>query len=396
MAISDFEINISDARVEDIWDRVRRHRWHEPPQDSGWTHGPDPDWFQSFIQYWRDEYDWRRVEAGLNQLPHFKANIDGLDIHFIHIRSPRADAQPLLLVHGWPGSFLEFLEMIGPLSDPAAHGDLNSPAFHLIIPSLPGYAFSDKPAKPIGPRGMAAYLAKLMTAELGYDGYVAQGGDWGSVVCSWLGFEHAPACRAIHLNMFGVRPSVKNTNGPGFIPAPVEGEAETAWRRKGERWHRSEGGYYHVQATKPETLAYAMMDSPVGIAAWISDKFRSWIDGRETNLEKTIGRERLLTNILLYIVNDAFPTAAWTYRGFMDEGSHIFPDGRRVEVPVGCANFPHELVPFAPRNYVERAYNVTHWTDMARGGHFAAMEAPDLMIEDIRAFTASLEPETKN
>ena len=390
MAEKAFTIDIPGAKLDWIRERIGGHPWHDGPADAGWSYGPDPDWLHDFARYWVDEYDWRGVETRLNGLDHFTAPVDGLDLHFLHHRSKRRDAKPLLLVHGWPGSFLEFTELVGPLTDPAAHGAPDAPAFHVVVPSLPGYAFSGKPKQPVGPRGMAAYVAKLMTDVLGYDGYIAQGGDWGSVICSWLGFEHAPACSAIHLNMFGVRPSVARPGGKGPVPAPVEGDEEKAWQRRGRRWVSLEGGYFHVQATKPETLSYAMLDSPLGVAAWIGDKFRTWIDGRKTSLDEKIGRERLLTNIMLYIVTDSFGTASWTYRGFRDEGSGIFPDGRRVEVPVGAANFPREIIPFPPRRYAELAYNLVHWTDMPRGGHFAAMEEPSLLLEDIRKFAERL------
>jgi pimeloyl-ACP methyl ester carboxylesterase len=390
-----FTIAVEQAKLDWIRDRIRAHRWHAAPvapdrAGGGWTFGPDDAWLRELCCHWLDGYDWRAVEARLNEQPHFTAAVDGLDLHFIHRRSPRDDATPLILVHGWPGSFFEFCDLIDPLADPGAHGAPDAPAFHVVVPSLAGYAFSGKPAAPIGPRRMADQLATLMTDELGYDRYVAQGGDWGSVVCGWLGFDHVPACRAIHLNMFGVRPSVLGPDGKKPIPAPLEGEAEQEWRVHAERWMAAEGGYFHVQATKPETLSYAMLDSPVGVAAWIGEKFRTWIDGRETSLDTVIGRDRLLTNIMLYVVTDSFPTAAWTYRGYLDEGSRFFPPGRRVEVPVGVAAFPRELVPFPPRRYVELGYNVARWSGMDRGGHFAALEAPDLLLADIRAFAAGL------
>lgn len=391
-----FTIAVEQAKLDWIRDRIRAHPWHAAPvtpdrAGGGWTFGPDDAWLRELCGNWLDGYDWRAVEARLNEQRHFTAAVDGLDLHFIHRRSPRDDALPLILVHGWPGSFFEFFDLIDPLADPDAHGAPDAPAFHVVVPSLPGYAFSRKPAAPIGPRRMAGYLARLMTDELGYDGYLAQGGDWGSVVCGWLGLEHAAACRAIHLNMFGVRPSVLGPDGKKPIPVPLEGAAEQAWRAGAEKWMAAEGGYFHVQATKPETLSYAMLDSPVGVAAWIGEKFRTWIDGRETSLDTVIGRDRLLTNIMLYVVTDSFPTAAWTYRGYLDEGSRFFPPGRRVEVPVAVAAFPRELVPFPPRRYVELGYNVTRWTNMDRGGHFAALEAPDLLLEDIRAFAAGLQ-----
>ena len=392
-----FTIDIPQAKLDWVAERIRSHNWHHEPVDAGWSLGPDTAWFRDFIGHWADTHDWRATEARLNDLPHHRTAIDGpvgaLDIHFIHQRSPREDATPLLLVHGWPGSFLEFEQLVGPLTDPAAHGAPEAPAFHVVVPSLPGYAFSGKPPRPIGPRAMAGYLGVLMSGELGYDSYVAQGGDWGSVVCSWLGFEHAP-CRAIHLNMFALRASVEA--GGKVRAAPVEGDEEKAWQRRAQQWVQKGGGYYHIQATKPETLAYAMHDSPVGVAAWIGEKFRTWIDkssgegGSFESLDRVIGRDRLIDNLLLYILTDSFGTASWTYRGHSEEGTGLLPPGERIEVPTGVAAFPHEIVPFPPRRFVELAYNVTHWTDMPAGGHFAAMEQPDLLLADIRKFGASL------
>jgi microsomal epoxide hydrolase len=401
-----FKIEIPDDKLEWVEERVRAHNWHHEAEGSGWSLGPDPDWFRGLVAYWAAEYDWAGTQARLNRLPHFTAEIDGaggpLDIHFIHVESPRPDARPLLLVHGWPGSFLEFEELIPHLTEPDDNDAPGAPAFHVVVPSLPGYAFSGKPAHPIGPRAMAGYLGRLMTRELGYDNYTAQGGDWGSVICSWLGFEH-DACRAIHLNMFALRASALVKDRPR--PVPPQGDNEVAWQKRAQQWVQKGGGYYHIQATKPETLAYAMHDSPVGVAAWIGEKFRTWIDRTSTDednaeaagmdgsfesLDTVIGRDRLLSNIMLYIVTESFGTAAWTYRGHSEEGSGLLPPGERVEAPTGVAAFPREIVPFPPRRFVELAYNVTHWTDMPRGGHFAAMEEPDLLLADIRAFAATL------
>ena len=394
MSPTPFTIHVPQEKLDRILCRVREFPWPEEKVDSGWALGPDPDWLRDFCRTWVEDYDWRAVEARLNALPHFTAEADGLELHYVHCRSPRPDARPLLLVHGWPGSFIEFEEMIGPLTDPAAHSAPEAPAFHVVAPSLPGYAFSENPSRPIGPRRMAGHLAALMGGVLGYDGYIAQGGDWGSVICGWIGHDHAGQehsgrCGAVHLNMFGVRPSQARAGG-GVEPVPPQTDEERAWRHKGERWRMREGGYFHVQATKPEALAYAMLDSPVGVAAWIGEKFRTWIDGREASLDRVIGRERLLTNLMLYIVNDAFGSASWTYYGYSRDGDSLLPPGGRVTVPTGIANFPREIIPFPPRPYVEKAFDVVHWTDMPRGGHFAAMEAPDLLLGDTRAFAETL------
>ncbi|MCY3829617.1 MAG: epoxide hydrolase, partial [Rhodospirillaceae bacterium] len=240
MSPTPFTIDVPQEKLDRILQRVREFPWPDETVDSGWALGPDPDWLRDFCRYWIEAYDWRGVEARLNELPHFKADADGLALHYVHCRSPRPDATPLLLVHGWPGSFIEFEDMIGPLTDPAAHGAPDAPAFHVVAPSLPGYAFSDKPPAPIGPRRMAGHIAALMGGVLGYDGHIAQGGDWGSVICGWIGHDHAAGerrggCGAVHLNMFGVRPSQEREGG-GIEPVPPQTEEEEAWRRKGERW----------------------------------------------------------------------------------------------------------------------------------------------------------------
>lgn len=397
--ITPFEIDLPRETVEWVERRLRDHRWHHEPGDADWTLGPDPDWFRQLVAYWAGEYDWWESQARLNKLDHFLAPVGDLDLHFIHVKSPRPDAVPLLLVHGWPGSFLEFEELIPRLVSPSSEG---MPAFHVVVPSLPGYAFSGKPGKPIGPQAMSRYFARLMREVLGYRDYIAQGGDWGSVICSWLGF-HDRNCRAVHLNMYALRASAMVGNRPRALPP--SGDDETAWQKQAQKWVQVGGGYYHIQATKPETLAYAMADSPVGVAAWIGEKFRTWIDRTSTDedeadaagmdgsyesLDMVIGRDRLLDNIMLYVLTNSFNTAAWTYRGHSEEGSGLLPPGKRVEVPTGVAAFPREIVPFPPRRYVEQAYNVIHWTDMPRGGHFAAMEEPDLLLADIREFAASL------
>lgn len=388
-----FTIDIPDTELDWVMDRVRAHRPHDGPAEGGWGLGANADFMREFVAYWADGYDWRAAEAELNGFPQFVATIDGLDIHFIHVRSERADAQPILLSHGWPGSVVEFLDVIRPL---AAPDDPRAPAFHVVAPSLPGFAFSGKPRDPMGPRAMSGYFHKLMVEVLGYDGYIAQGGDWGSMITAWLGFDRAPACRAIHLNMFPVRPGVEIAGR--VVPAPPETEVEKAWLKRGQAWHQTDGGYYHIQATRPETLSYAMLDSPVGTAAWIAEKMSYWMDGplpgKGADAEGGLSLDRVLTNIMLYVVTRSFNTAAWVYAAYGPEGSRVFPPGKRVEVPVGVAVYPKEILAFPPRPYVERAYNVVHWAEQPAGGHFAAFERPALWLEDIRTFARGLERRT--
>ncbi len=374
-----FTIDIPDTTLDRIRRRVADYDWHEMPDDGGWGYGANLDYMRDLCAYWVEAYDWRAHEAAMNAWPHFIARINGLDIHYIHERGSGPNPVPLIISHGWPGSVWEFQDIIGPLAHPERHGGNAADAFDVIVPSLPGYGFSSKPARPIGPRKTAAYFAALMNQVLGYDGYMAQGGDWGSVITSWLGFDHAPACQAIHLNMNGLRPG-------GARP---ETDAEIAWARRSREIFAVEGGYFRLQSTKPQTLSYALMDSPVGIAAWIIEKFHGWSDIDGDDLQSVYAMDRLLTNVMIYLVTRTFNTSTWMYYGYRHE-SNALPPGERVEVPVGIARFPKDLILWPPRSHAEKAYNVTRWTEMPRGGHFAAMEQPELLVDDIRAFARGL------
>jgi len=332
--------------------------------------------------HWLEQYDWRAAEAELNAYPQFMAAIDGLDIHFVHVVGEAGGKRPLLLTHGWPGSVYEFWEAIGPLAWPSRHGGRGEDAFDLVIPSLPGYGFSGKPASPIGQRATAAMWDKLVRDVLGYDAYLAQGGDWGALVTSWLGANHGlearqGGCRAIHLNMVGLRPT----------PAAPQNQEEIDWLETTQSRMQAEGSYFYQQATKPQTLALGLMDSPMGQAAWILEKFHGWSDLTEADLFGVYTRDQLLTNVMIYLVNDAFATSVWYYNALFQEGGNASPDGARCETPTAFANYPREaLYTPPPRSWVERAYNLTRWRDMPRGGHFAAMEAPDLFVEDLRGW----------
>ena len=377
-----FRIDIPDAVLDDIRTRVRAFPWHEVemPADGGWDYGANLDYMRALCAYWVDAYDWRAAEARLNVWPQFMAEAGGIDLHFIHEKGSGPDPMPLVITHGWPGSVAEFAGIIGPLAHPEDHGGDPADSFDVIAPSLPGFGFSGKPARPIGPRRMAEQIHALMTDVLGYEGYLAQGGDWGSAVSSWLGFEHTPACRGIHLNCLTMR-----------APSGAQTAEEQDWARDFVAEQEMLEGYRVLQATRPQSLSYAMMDSPVGIAAWIIEKFHDWSDLTEGGLDEVYGRDDLLTNVMIYIVTRSFNTASWIYYGRREEGGRtLSPEGRRVEVPTGCALFPEELLSWPPRSYVKRIYNVTHWTEMPRGGHFAAMEQPAMLVDDIRAFARKL------
>ena len=375
-----FRISVPDETLREIRDRVANYKWHYMPDDGGWDYGTNMSYLQELCAHWLDEFDWRAQEEKLNRFPQFTSNIDGMDIHFIHEKGSGPSPTPLLISHGWPGSVAEFQNVIEPLAHPERFGGDVKDAFDVIVPSHPGFGFSDRPSRPMGPRAMANVLAKLMHDNLGYDTYFAQGGDWGSVITSWLGYDHAPICKAIHLNAFAVR----HADGP-------QGPAEISWSNQFDHDQIMQNGYRTIQATKPQTLSYAMNDSPVGIAAWILEKFHGWSDIKNNDVETAHTKDELLTNIMIYIVTGSFNSASWIYYGRREEGGRtMLNDGNRIEVPTGCAVFPKEMLRWPPRSYVERMFNVTHWTPMPRGGHFGGMEEPELLVDDIRAFARAV------
>jgi len=378
--IRPFQIEVPVETLELIRRQVASYAWHEMPDDGGWAYGANLEYMKELCAYWLDEFDWRVQEAAINRFTHFIAPVDGIDLHFMHEKGSGPAPMPLIISHGWPGSIVEFLKIIEPLAHPERFGGSSEDAFDVIAPSLPGFGFSGRPPRPIGPRKIAQLFDTLMTDVLEYPSYLAQGGDWGGAISSWLGFEHAPACRAIHINIFTMRPP----NGP-------QSREEEAWATQFKRDQLMEDGYRTQQATKPQTLSYAMMDSPVGVAAWIIEKFNSWSDTVGDNIESVYTKDELLTNIMVYLVTKSFNTASWIYYGRREEGGRVLsPDGQRVEVPTAAALFPAELLSWPPRSYAERVYNITRWTEMPRGGHFAALEQPTLLIDDIRAFARTL------
>ena len=338
---------------------------YAPADDADWKYGVDARWLRGLLDYWREGYDWRAAEHGLNALPHFIARVEDIDVHFIHVRARGVARLPIILTHGWPGSVLEFAEVVGPL---AAMG------FDVVVPSLPGYGFSSRPANPIGPRRVAELWRKLMVDVLGYSRFGAQGGDWGSAVTSWLGGEHGDVVAGIHLNMF-------------LLPATADDgdEATRAWRDRLSSVQFVESAYMMEQATKPQTIGLALADSPLGFAGWVAEKFHSWGD-THGDIDSRFPKDRLLTNIMLYLVNDAVQSAIWMYSSILT-GPRDMP---RVEVPTGCALFPAEFLPYPPRAAAERAYNVARWTEMPAGGHFAAMEEPEAFAAEVGAFFSAL------
>jgi microsomal epoxide hydrolase len=373
-----FEIAIPDAQLSDLEARLARTRWPQPPRAAAWTYGTDLDYMRALVDHWRGKYDWRAAERRLNSFANYRAEIDGLAIHFIHERGSGNKALPLLLSHGWPGSVVEFLDVIEPLAHPERFGGDPADAFDVVAPSLPGYGFSDRPETPIGTRTIAGIFHRLMSETLGYARYGTQGGDWGSMIASWQGVDHAAAVTGVHLNMVGLRPHI----GEGDPPLS---EAERTWLAGAAPRMRMERGYREIQATRPQTLGFGLSDSPVGLAAWIVDKFRAWGD-TGGNIAARFTPDLLLTNIMLYWLTGTADSATWIYYASRADGSLSLGPGERVTAPTGIAAFPVDLVPPPPRIWAERAYNVVHWTDMPAGGHFAALEEGERLVEDIRAF----------
>ncbi len=377
--MQEFTIHVEDSVLSDLQSRLERTRLPDQIPGSGWDYGSDRAYMDELLDYWRTEYDWRKHEAALNSLPHFKTEIDGIEMHFVHVRSNEPGAMPLVITHGWPGSVYEFMDVIGPLTDPVAHGREATDAFHVVLPSMPGYGFSGPSHK----RGMsvdavAAVIAKLM-AKLGYDRYGAQGGDWGSGVSSWLARDNPESLIGIHLNMVGGGP-------PEGMPDPEAGIPEWELKRHRERadWWRGENAYGNIQGTKPLTLAYGLNDSPAGLAAWIVEKFRAWSDC-DGDVGSRFTKDQLLTNIMLYWATQSMPSAVRLYYESRRSGRKQ----GRVEAPTAVAVFPGEIF-FSPRKWVEARYKVVRWTEMPRGGHFAAMEEPELYLDDVTQFFRGL------
>ena len=378
--IDPFEIRVDDAVLDDLHHRLARTRFPDQIDGTGWEYGFPTDELRDLVSYWRDEYDWRAAEARLNEFAHYRTTIDGQAIHFIHARSSHADARPLLITHGWPGSVVEFLDVIPRLTEPEAHGGHPSDAFHVVAPSLPGYGFSE-PTRTRGwdPWRIARAFTELMD-RLGYTRYGAQGGDWGAQVTTRIGAIDADHCAAIHLNMPLADP-------PGEqIPLTDEEQADLA---AVSYFRREESGYAQEQGTKPQTLGVALNDSPAGLLAWIVEKFRTWSDC-DGHLANTFTRDQLITNVMTYWVTQTISSSVRLYRELRHTTSE--PSGPEfVGVPTGIARYPKEPLRL-PRSWVERGYHVTHWAEMPRGGHFAAMEQPELFVDDLRAFFRTIGP----
>ncbi len=379
--VEPFRIAVPDSVLVDLRERLARTRLPDEVPDTGWEYGTNLAYLRELIEYWRTRYDWRKHEAELNRFAQFMTEVDGLRIHFIHEEGRGPNPKPLLLLHGWPGSICEFVRIIPMLADPAAHGGDARDSFTVIAPSLPGYGFSGHPrARAMNIQAMAEIFHKLMTEVLGWRRYAVQGGDWGSAITSRLGEMHAPSLFGIHLNMIAVGPA-EGRNAPELTPE------EKAFLSDLEKFRTAETGYQWIQGTKPQTLAYGLNDSPAGLAAWIVEKFRTWSDCKG-DVESRFTKDQLLTNIMIYWVTETINSSTRLYYEARHHPWRLKP-GTKIEAPTAIAMFPGELVR-PPRHWAERVYNVRRWTVMPRGGHFAAMEEPALLADDIRAFFREL------
>tara|TARA_B100000945_G_scaffold152121_1_gene122062 strand:- start:1739 stop:2887 length:1149 start_codon:yes stop_codon:yes gene_type:complete len=375
-----FKVEISQEILQNINSKVKNFQWHEMPDDGGWEYGTNLEYMKEFANYWINKFNWRKTEEKINKFKNFKTNVDGIDIHFIHEKGSGSNPKPLLLNHGWPGSIIEFLDIIDQLAHPENYGGNKEDSFDVVVPSLPGFGFSGRPSKPIGPRKIAAIFNSLMINELGYKKYISQGGDFGGTICTWLGYDFPKNLLGIHINILITR----HPDGP-------QTQEEIEWQERFKKDQRIEDGYRTQQSTKPQTLSYAMMDSPIGVAAWIIEKMRGWSDLKEGDIESVYSKDLLLSNIMFYLVTKTFNTSTWIYYGRREEGGRSLPkDHLPLKVPTAIAKFPKEYLEWAPRSYVERIYNVQQWTNMPAGGHFAALEKPDLLIKDIREFKKKL------
>ena len=373
-----FTIAVEDSVLDDLRKRLADTRWPDEIPGSGWDYGSNLAYLKELVEYWRTKFDWRAQEAKLNAFSHFKSEVDGLDIHFIHEKGKGPNPIPLIITHGWPSCFFEMTKIIPLLADPASHGGDAADSFDVVAPSLPGFGFSDHAQD----RGMevqrvAGMWNKLMTQNLGYPKFAAQGGDIGSGVTARLGFAHSDNLYGIHLTSI-TRPTPYL--GPGSKPLT---DAEQALITQRDKWFADEGGYNHIQGTKPQTLAYGLNDSPVGLAAWIVEKYRTWSDCGG-DIEKSYTKDELLTIVTIYWVTQTISSST---RMYFENQKDLWTmeKGQKVPAPAGMAMFPQEISK-PPREWGERSYDVRRWTEMTSGGHFAALEEPQLLAEEVRAF----------
>ena len=376
--IRPFRCDVPDEVIADLKERLARIRWPDQLDGAGWDYGTERGYLEELCTYWRDSFDWRAVEARFNRYPQFTSEINGENVHFYHIRSPEPDALPLILTHGYPGSVAEFLDILGPLSDPAGHGGDRRDAFHVVAPSIPGYGFSGPTRHKGFNIGKAAAINDRIMELLGYDRYVAQGGDYGSAISSRMAMNHPDRVIALHLNFIVGKPADLANPMAGLSEREI---AEQVWKRE---YDARESGYQAIQGTKPQSLAYGLTDSPAGLAAWVVEKFKTWSDCGD-DIESSYSKDQLLENIMLYWVTGTINSAMRFYYECIGPNAAPQDDWAFVTVPTAHARFPAEIRP-TPRAWAEQMYNIVRWTTLPKGGHFAAFEQPDLFVNDLREF----------
>lgn len=370
-----FKIEIPESTLIDLKTRLDNTRWPDEIIDSSWDYGANLSYLKELIEYWRTQFNWRSQEKHINSFSNFHADIDGFNLHFIHERGKGSNPRPLLISHGWPCSFVEMLKIIPMLTDPEKFGGDPNESFDVIVPSLPGFGFSDRPSVPgWGVQKIAEIFFKLMTEKLNYQQFFAHGGDWGTSISARLGFAYPDSVLGIHIN--SVRGGTPSKPYPGTRPASA---AEAQIIAKRERWLETEGAYTHIQSTKPQTHAYGLNDSPVGLAAELIEKWRDWSDCNG-NIENRFTKDELLTNITLYWITQTINSSMRIYYEY-DKNPWLLAPHEKVEIPVAVASFPGEN---SLREWAERFYNIQHWTEFSQGGHFPAMEVPELLVKDIR------------
>lgn len=376
-----FTLAIPETELEDLRARLARTRFPDRTPGEPWAYGTDPDYLRELVTYWRDGFDWRREEAALNAFPQFRIELDGIPLHYLHVPGKGPDPIPLLLLHGWPGSVLEFLDILPLLTDPAAHGAPDAPSFTVIAPSLPGFTLSFAPdQKRFSCEEMAATLARLMADALGLDRYMVQGGDWGAFVGSCIAYTHPDRVRALHLNFLPLRRDAAVADNP----SPEE---ETYLAELAE-FLKEETGYQVIQGTRPQTLASALVDSPAGLAAWIAEKFHVWTDN-DGRIEDAVDRDRMLADISLYWFTRAIGSSFWPYYA-RSHGPWPIPLGEKITVPMGYLQSPREILR-PPRSAAARVFtDIRRWEPLKKGGHFAALENPDALAAELRVLASSL------
>jgi len=382
MTTRSFKVQVPQDTLDDLQQRLAKTRWPDEVEDAGWDYGTSLAYLKSLVQYWQSKFDWREQEEVINRFAHFRTEIDGFGLHFIHERGRGENPLPIILTHGFPDSFLRFAKIIPMLTDPAEYGGDPADSFDIVVPSLPGYGFSDKPTRGGMLFRVADLWATLMTQRLGYERYGAHGGDWGSTVTEHLARSYSDSVVGIHLTDV---PFAHLFEKPKDLSA-----SEKKFIAKSKKWQQEEGAYAMIQSTKPQSLAYGLNDSPAGLAAWIVEKFRSWSDCNG-DIETRFTKDELLTNLTVYWATGTINSSFRFYYDAANAGAMTWivemvkKWAGSSTVPTGFASFPHDLLP-PPREWAERFFNIQRWTEMPSGGHWAATEEPELLAEDIRAF----------